>query len=187
MMTSRNDRFLKGGFCGLMIAAAILCGAFAAQADYSDENIATTDDSVRRLEVGGKSVYVFTNAASALTVTAKRNLAMTDCLLVGGGGAGGGKTGGGGGAGGVTNAANLGASAFVAKNGTFTVTVGAGGTHNNNPQSKGGNGGTTSIVFGEFSASVAGGGGGGSWNNGGGVAGASGGGSEGVGFDDWDF
>ena len=32
MMTSRNDRFLKGGFSGLMIAAAILCGASAAQA-----------------------------------------------------------------------------------------------------------------------------------------------------------
>ena len=29
-MTSRNDRFLKGGFSGLMIAAAILCGASAA-------------------------------------------------------------------------------------------------------------------------------------------------------------
>ena len=52
-MTSRNGRFLKGGFSGLMIAAAIFCGASAAQADYSDENIATTDDSVRRLEVGG--------------------------------------------------------------------------------------------------------------------------------------
>ena len=141
-----------------------------------DENISTLDISVKRHIVDGKYVYVFTDAASAQVVTAKRNLAMTDCLLVGGGGAGGGKTGGGGGAGGVTNAANLGASAFVAKNGTFTVTVGAGGTHNNNPQSKGGNGGTTSIVFGEFSASVAGGGGGGSWNNGGGVAGASGGG-----------
>ncbi len=63
-MTSRNGRFLKGGFSGLMIAAAIFCGASAARADYSDENIATTDDSVRRLEVGGKSVYVFTNAAS---------------------------------------------------------------------------------------------------------------------------
>ena len=32
MMTSRNDRFLKGGFSGLMIAAAILCGAFAVTA-----------------------------------------------------------------------------------------------------------------------------------------------------------
>ena len=37
MMTSRNDRFLKGRFSGLMIAAAILCGAFAAQADYKTQ------------------------------------------------------------------------------------------------------------------------------------------------------
>ena len=106
-MTSRNDRFFKGGFIGLLIAAAVLCGASASQADYSDENIATTDDSVRRLEVGGKSVYVFTNAASALTVTAKRNLAMTDCLLVGGGGAGGNTMAGGGGAGGFIELADV--------------------------------------------------------------------------------
>ena len=32
MITSRNDRFLKGGFIGLMIAAAVFSGAFAAQA-----------------------------------------------------------------------------------------------------------------------------------------------------------
>lgn len=32
MMTSRNDRFFKGGFSGLVIAAAVLCGASAAQA-----------------------------------------------------------------------------------------------------------------------------------------------------------
>ena len=32
MMTSRNGKFLKGGFSGLMIAAAVLCGASAAQA-----------------------------------------------------------------------------------------------------------------------------------------------------------
>ena len=31
-MTSRNGRFLKGGFCGLMIATAVFCGASAAQA-----------------------------------------------------------------------------------------------------------------------------------------------------------
>lgn len=31
-MTSRNDRFFKGGFSGLVIAAAVLCGASAAQA-----------------------------------------------------------------------------------------------------------------------------------------------------------
>ena len=46
MMTSRNNRFFKGGFIGLMIAAAILCGASAAWADYSDENIATTEISL---------------------------------------------------------------------------------------------------------------------------------------------
>jgi hypothetical protein len=32
MITSRNNRFLKGGFCRLLIAAAVFCGAFAAQA-----------------------------------------------------------------------------------------------------------------------------------------------------------
>ena len=32
MITSRNDRFLKGGFIGLLIAAAVFCGAFAARA-----------------------------------------------------------------------------------------------------------------------------------------------------------
>ena len=37
MITSRNNRFFKGGFSGLMIAAAILCGAFAAQADYKTQ------------------------------------------------------------------------------------------------------------------------------------------------------
>ena len=33
MIISRNDRYFKGGFSGLMIAAAIFCGAFAARAD----------------------------------------------------------------------------------------------------------------------------------------------------------
>ena len=32
MITSRNKKFFKGGFSGLMIAAAVLCGASAAQA-----------------------------------------------------------------------------------------------------------------------------------------------------------
>ena len=54
MMTSRNHKFFMGKYRSFMTAAAILYGAFAARADYSDENIATTDDSVRRLEVGGK-------------------------------------------------------------------------------------------------------------------------------------
>ena len=33
MITLRNNRFFQGGFCRLLIAAAIFCGAFAAQAE----------------------------------------------------------------------------------------------------------------------------------------------------------
>jgi hypothetical protein len=33
VITSRNKKFFKGGFSGLMIAAAVLCGAFAARAE----------------------------------------------------------------------------------------------------------------------------------------------------------
>ena len=47
-MTSRNHKFFMGKYRSFLTAAAILYGAFAARADYSDENIATTDDSVRR-------------------------------------------------------------------------------------------------------------------------------------------
>ena len=90
--------------CGVMCFAAMVVSA----AEYSDENITTTDDSVRRFDVGGKSVYVFTNAAAAQVVTAKRGIVLSDCLLVGGGGGGGfGRGGGGGGGGGVTNAVDI--------------------------------------------------------------------------------
>ena len=37
MMTSRNDRFFKGGFSGLLIAAALFFGASAAQAASTNE------------------------------------------------------------------------------------------------------------------------------------------------------
>ena len=58
-------------------------------ATLEDENLSTTDIATRRLVVDGKYVYIFTNAASAASVTLKRNLVLTDALLVGGGGAGG--------------------------------------------------------------------------------------------------
>jgi len=141
-----------------------------------DENVSTGDISVRRSIVDGNYVYVFTNAAAAQVVTAKRDIYLADALLVGGGGAGGGKGGGGGGAGGVANATNL-VGVLIKKNGIAMVTVGAGGVHSGNPQHKGGNGGETSIELGSFAASVAGGGGGGSWNNATAVAGGSGGGA----------
>ena len=175
MMTSRNDKFFMGKYRSLLTAAAILYGAFAAQADYSDENIATTDDSVRRLEVGGKSVYVFTNAASAHTATVKREILLTDYLVAGGGGGGGNTSGGGGGAGGVTNVTGL-IGKSLAGNDIFTVSVGAGGAGSSSYNGKGANGKATSLRLGDISVSIAGGGGGGSWFTPAGVAGASGGG-----------
>ena len=156
-----------------------------------DENISTDDPTVRRYEVDGKYVYVFTNAASAQVVTAKRSLRLTDCLLVGGGGAGGTTMAGGGGGGGVTNISGI-ANVVASRGRTITVSVGAGGTPSTAQSVKGGNGGTTLFDFGVFSASVVGGGGGGSWDNKAGAAGSSGGGGsqngaggegiEGIGF-----
>ena len=175
MMTSRNHKFFMGKYRSFLTATAILYGAFAAQADYSDENIATTDESVRRLEVGGKSVYVFTNAASALTVTAKRGIVLSDCLLVGGGGGGGHGRAGGGGGGGVTNVTDI-VGAYIDRDDTFTLAVGAGGAGGSSNSVKGGNGGETSLRFGLFDASIRGGGGGGSWGSTAGANGASGGG-----------
>ncbi len=156
-----------------------------------DDNIFTSDPSVRRHIVDGKYVYVFTNAASAQAVTTKRSLRLTDCLLVGGGGAGGTTMAGGGGGGGVTNISGI-ANVVASRGSAITVSVGAGGTPSTAQSAKGGNGGATSFNFGLFSASVAGGGGGGSWDNRAGAAGASGGGgaqngaggegTEGIGF-----
>ena len=140
-----------------------------------DDNIFTSDPSVRRYIVDGKYVYVFTNAASAQAVTTKRSLQLTDCLLVGGGGAGGATMAGGGGGGGVTNISGL-ADVSIQASHTFTVAVGAGGIPNTSQKNKGGNGGATSLDFGGFFASVAGGGGGGSWSSTAGANGASGGG-----------
>ena len=141
-----------------------------------DENISTTDLTVRRSIADGKYVYVFNDSAAAHTTTTKRNLVLAECLLVGGGGAGGCTFGGGGGAGGVTNLTGL--SEFLAKGGTFTTSVGAGGSRGTTAGNQGGRGGATSFEFGAISASVAGGGGGGGWAayKNPGLSGASGGG-----------
>jgi len=142
----------------------------------ADENISTTDTSARRLTVGGKSVYVFSNASSVQTVTAKRGINLTDYLVVGGGGGGGaGQGGGGGGGGGVTNATGL-VDAYVAKGSSFTLAVGAGGAGSPGQSDKGGTGGTSSFQLGMLSVAAHGGGGGGSWNTTTGASGASGGG-----------
>lgn len=140
-----------------------------------DENISSTDTSVRRLIVGDKYVYIFNNADLPHTVTANRGLVLCDFLLAGGGGGGGNNRGGGGGAGGVTNSAGT-VRSYIGQNDSFTFTVGAGGAGSGASNAKGGNGGATTFEFGDISLNVPGGGGGGSWNTGAGVSGASGGG-----------
>ena len=140
-----------------------------------DDNVFSPDPSARRFLAGGKYVYVFTNAAAVQVSTVKRNLAMTDYLVVGGGGGGGNAMGGGGGGGGVTNATGI-ARALLSEGDTFTVSVGAGGAGASGYNSKGANGKATSFTFADISVSVAGGGGGGSWFNTAGADGASGGG-----------
>ena len=141
---------------------------------YEDDNISTTDLSSRRIIVDGKSVYVFTNAAAAQVVTAKRGINLTDFLVVGGGGGGGCTMAGGGGAGGVTNGTGV-SCAYVGKGDTFTFTVGAGGAGSVSTSSRGGNGGSTTLEFGALSVKAYGGGGGGCRNNSTGTAGLSGG------------
>ena len=56
-MTSRNDRFLKGGFSGLMIAAAVLCGAFAATA----ANLPAGYTKVEYIQGDGSTGYLVTD------------------------------------------------------------------------------------------------------------------------------
>ena len=160
-----NDRV------GQAVATVVGKGAYAGQSasrffnivatKIEDENISTTDLTVRRSIVDGTYVYVFNDSAAAHTTTTKRNLVLAECLLVGGGGAGGCTFGGGGGAGGVTNLTGL--SEFLPKGGTFTTSVGAGGNRGTSAGNQGGSGGATSFEFGAISASVAGGGGGGGW------------------------
>ena len=140
-----------------------------------DENILSSDPTARRRIVDGKYVYIFKDPSSAKTAIVKRNLAMTDYLVVGGGGGGGNAMGGGGGGGGVINATGI-VRALLSEGDTFTVSVGAGGAGASGYTSRGANGKATSFTFGDISVSVAGGGGGGSWFNTGGADGASGGG-----------
>ena len=139
-----------------------------------DEIISTTDLAARRLTVDGMSVYVFTDPASAHTVTPKADLFIADCLLVGGGGGGGRTMAGGGGGGGVNATGAVGT--FVSVSNAFTVVVGAGGAGSTASNVKGGNGGDTSLGFGSFAVTANGGGGGGSWDNRPGANGGSGGG-----------
>ena len=139
---------------------------------YNDENIAVDDGSVSRIKIDGSYVYVFTNVESALTIKAKRELALVDCLLVGGGG-GGGLNGGGGGAGGVLSPS---IEVKLDAGDMFGFMVGAGGA-GAPAQSIGTNGCNTTLTIGGVTYTAYGGGcGGGNVVNYSGASGGSGGG-----------
>ncbi len=140
-----------------------------------DENVSTTAASSYRLLVGDNLVYVFTNAASEQTITARKNLFLADALLVGGGGAGGINFGGGGGGGGVV--ALDGVNFSLAPGESLEFSVGAGGKPSTSTAA--GNsryGGNSSISIGDRFYFAKGGGGGGNVNQTAGLSGGSGGG-----------
>ena len=161
----------KGDYAGKMLVGYF--NIFATK--FDDANISVADPSVRRRDIDGNHVYIFTNAASAKTVTVKRGISLTGFLLVGGGGGGGHTMAGGGGGGGVTNATGL-VGVHAYKNDTFKLVIGAGGEGSTSQSVKGGNGRETTLDFGLFAVSAFGGGGGGSWKSTSGAKGACGGG-----------
>ena len=127
--------------CCLATVAGVLFTASAYEDDYVT---ITGGESVSTNWVDGRVVYVFTNTASAATMTFKADMTLRDALVVGGGGAGGGVVGGGGGGGGVVT---LAVSRVVFEGTELGITVGRGGT----PASAGGygnqsGGGTSSSV-----------------------------------------
>lgn len=132
------------------------------QINYRDEYILTPDKTVRRIDLPGRTVYVFTNVADeAVQVTALKRFKVRQALVVGGGGGGGKSIGGGGGGGGVVYSNRL--SQVVEEASVLTVKVGGGGegfTKATESYSTGTQGGHSSLTIGGLSLVAYGGGGG---------------------------
>ena len=146
-----------------------------------DENISTSDPTVRRVKVSGGYAYAFTNAVGNCQVTARRGLVLVDCLLVGGGGGGGSVMAGGGGGGGVIAFTNL--NVECQSGDRFVFSVGGGGTGGID-WNRGTSGSDTELTIGVTTYTAKGGGAGGGWNtnlktgqNGGSGGGGAGGGA----------
>ena len=102
---------------------------------------------------GNYKLHIFTGSGSFTITAVPSSGAYVDWLVVAGGGGGGGRHGGGGGGGGVVYVSQ----STVLTTGTYTVTVGAGGTGALTDVA-GGNGANSS--FGQYGTGVGGGGGG---------------------------
>ena len=129
----------------LIVAVA----AFGARAEQSDDWLSVSDDTAVVRTFGSRHILIFTNTASAATVTLKRAMTLDEYLIVGGGGGGGNSgnvfSGGGGGGGGVVHAN---APQSVAAAAELTVTVGAGGATTTSNFMAGKQGGHSSLAFG---------------------------------------
>ena len=144
----------KGAYDGIRASAS-----FVILKMLRDEYAAYDDFSVRRINVGDRIVYIFTNTTDVFTFRALANLTLADALVVGGGGSGGHTVGGGGGGGAVVTST---VQRVMIAGKEYSLSVGAGGLH----QTEGGypsgvQGGTSTLTFQDASSLVAYGGGGG--------------------------
>ena len=127
---------------------------------WYDDYVVTDDMSVRTTNVGGRLVYIFTNAAKTVQFKFRQNMTLKDALLVGGGGAGGCTVGGGGGGGGVVT---LAVERVCFEGSTGLVSVGAGGAPTTS-WDYAGCGSPSVFTLGTFEIKAFGGGGGGGYN-----------------------
>ena len=123
----------------LGVALGIIGAAFVSAARCETSSSLATGGDVTLLNNGLEAVHSFTNAGT-YTFTLSSDCTVR-ILLVGGGGGSGYSCSGGGGGGGMIDASNVSLSA-----GTYTVTVGAGGTAGNTGGVAGGNGGDSLIL-----------------------------------------
>ena len=150
----------KGAYAGLRAY-----GSFVISSMVRDEYAAYDDLSVRRIRVGDRIVYIFTNTTDVFTFRALVNLTLADALVVGGGGSGGHTIGGGGGGGAVVTST---VQRVMIAGREYFINVGAGGLHaTTGGFASGVQGGTSTLTFQDASTLVAyGGGGGGGYNKG---------------------
>ncbi len=81
-----KSRAMLAALAAVTFVSLGLSSAFA----YEDDYLSATDDLVRTNWVGNRVVYIFTNTASAATITFKQAMTYREALVVGGGGSGGG-------------------------------------------------------------------------------------------------
>ncbi|MBQ0033425.1 MAG: hypothetical protein KBT68_11595 [bacterium] len=155
-----------------LTAAIVSLHGFA----YQDELITSSDDSVKRIILPSRVVYVFDNpSAGQVSVTARTALTVDRTLVVAGGGGGGynGAGAGGGGGGVLANDAPV----LLSEGAAISLSVGAGGVGRTTAAAEGCQGGDSILTIGGATYTAKGGGYGGGWGSVNSSVGGSGGGN----------